>query len=233
MLTKHIKRYAAALICALMLGAFVVSHMMASSPRLIGFGSEGDAQRYHWRVRQTVNVLPDTIGDWRGSDAEIGIAAQNLRQPNVVISRRYANASSGVEADLLLIQSRDARDMVGHHPIHFFPANGFELVWSNPRKWILGDAHAAGVRYQFIGRSENQSVKRIVDHLMILPTGVISGDLDYVVEHHRDQAVRPFGAAQLLVITDVSVTAERRDALFLDLMTGHAPVIQAIRSGVN
>ena len=75
---------------------------------------------YHARVNTVVNAIPYVIGYWTGRDQEIPTAAQKLLRPNVILSRSYVEKHPAEwnrrdrAASLLIVQCREARDMLDH-----------------------------------------------------------------------------------------------------------------------
>jgi hypothetical protein len=68
---------------------------------------------------------------------------------------------------------------------------------------------------------------------MILPDGRTAPDMDSVDSIARDRRIRHFGAAQIQVVTDDTMSDSDREAVINVLLKGAREAIDAIRTGVT
>ena len=111
-----------------------------------------DWDEYHRRAAAAVAALPMTVngeaGLWMGRDRPPPRPARELLRPNAVRQVAYGDYSpqglTGAgdgprRADLLVVQSRRAEDMLGHHPPICYPASGSTVLGRRPRTLNLID----------------------------------------------------------------------------------------------
>jgi len=206
---------------------------------LIGMGLEwlslpkpASADAYHRRVRLAADQVPMRIGAWVGQDVPIPSAAVKMLSPNAVISRRYTNVASGLQAELLLVQVSDARDIVAHYPPVCMVNAGWTLSSAMPRDWVVGDIVVHGTEYQFNIQSIDRSASTMVCNFMVLPDGPIVPNMDAVDRAAENVARRYFGAAEVQLVMSADSTRAQRDDSFVALIAGMKETLQAIRSGV-
>jgi len=192
----------------------------------------GNADAYHLRVRAAAEAMPVHFGDWVSQDVPVLPAAVAMLRPNVVMERRYRNISTGLQADFLLVQCRDARDLIGHYPPICYKANGFQMLSCEPDPRKIQTLPLNGTTYEF--SSSKLAVKgsmKIFD-LMILPNGQTAPDMNGVYTIARDRRQRHFGAAQIQILTDSTMAEADRTKVIETLLGCAQPVIEAIRAGV-
>src|SRR4051794_30845872 len=84
-----------------------------------------DAAPFHARARKAIEAYPYVIGYWAGKDVEVPTAAVKLLHPNMIVSRHFVNQGERwgtvLEADVLIVQCADSRDMTGHFPPICYP----------------------------------------------------------------------------------------------------------------
>jgi hypothetical protein len=191
------------------------------------------ADDYHRRVRAAVEAIPFRAGDWMSQDTPVLPAAQELLRPNVILSRRYQNLASGLEASFLLVQCTDARDLLGHYPPVCYKANGFEQLAAEPMTYDHHSLRLDGTLYTFASANLAAHERIKVFDFMILPNGQTAPDMAGVNAIARDRHIRHFGAAQVQVVTDAELSDEDRDAVTRALLESARPAIDAIREGVT
>lgn len=191
-----------------------------------------NAEAYHARVREAADRIPRAAGDWLGSKTEVPAGAVALLRPNATLSLEFAN-TAGQRASFLLVQCRDARDLLGHYPPVCYDAHGFVLVKRQPLTWDLEGEPLHGTMYQFSRTDRNDRTTSItVYDVMILPNGETAPDMEGVDRVARHRAQRYYGAAQIQILTDSSLPEDRRTEVIGLLLRGAKPVINAIRAGV-
>ena len=214
----------AVLVCLGLLSViFVVkASVLAASP---------DAEPYHARIRGSAERVRLVLGVWVGQDVPVPRVAIKTLKPNVILSRQYTNLRSRQQFSLLVIQCGDARDLVGHYPPQCYPSQGWEQRGARVVDWEVDGLRIEGMQYQFVSNRFETVRETVVDNFMVLPNGSTCRDLRGVGRAAKDFRQRAFGAAQVQVITDVSMTAEERREVFETVVRGHRELIDAILAG--
>jgi len=190
-----------------------------------------NAEKYHARILDVAKSIPFHTGDWIGTDNGIPEGADALLRPNAVLSREYTNLNTNQRANFLLVQCRDARDLIGHYPPVCYVAHGFVMAQHVPTDWtVLGDT-LHGTMYEFRSdRGTSRAAMKVYD-VMILPNDKTAPDMAGVDSIARDRKQRYFGAAQIQILTDADMPEEDRAAVITKLLESAKPVIDAIRAG--
>ena len=213
------------------------AHIHPDDPRVV---------KYQAACRQAINDIPFTLVGptgtmWTGTKSEVATAATELLRPNTILSRQYVKqGNSGIFATLLIVDCSDARDLQGHYPPRCYPAQGQKSEGSEPRTWHLSGMDINGMEYKF---SQGElGDEQVVYNFFITPRvpgvavshkeldGVICRDMDDVYTSGEDYQRRYFGAAEFQVVMSGTMSAEERDAAFIDLMT---PIQNVIRTLMN
>ncbi len=190
-----------------------------------------DATPYHAVTAAAMAESPRNIGDWIGRDDPLPPAAVMLLRPNATVSRMYTNLATGETVHFVIVQTRDARDMIGHYPPNCYPNAGWIAAGQEPHVWRAGDLEIPGTLYAFRFDTPQGAARRVVANFLLLPDGRFPQSMGEVVEMSSDHTKRFFGAAQVQLLIDQSVEPARRDAIVEELLTAHRPIIDAIRSG--
>lgn len=206
---------------------------------LTGVGAEqqwfhvpaAEVEAYHRSVRDQAEQLSSRLDDWVGVDVEVPVAAVTLLRPNAMVSRRYMNIRTGRHAQLLLVQCRDARDMLGHYPPVCYVSQGWQLHRSASRDWRIDDVEVPGREYEFIKAGVGRSGRVIIYHVLILPDGTLARDMAGVRASASHYTRRYLGAGQLQIMLDANVPVDERDEIFKQFLHGYQSIMQVIRSG--
>jgi hypothetical protein len=190
-----------------------------------------DAEPYHRRVREASQRVPLVVGQWLGKEERVEAAAIALLRPNVMLQRRYNNASTGRVVSFLLVQCKDARDMAGHYPPNCYPGQGWRLANAQPMDWRIGDRVIGGKEYEFTRVETGQPISLFVCSLMILPSGTFVRDISEVRAAAADYLRQFYGAAQIQLVLDGSVPAEERKSIFCELVGANMPMLETLCSG--
>ncbi len=212
-------------ITAMLLIGLVIENVSYSSP--------SDADPYHERVRGVIESVPYQIGDWYGSDVEVPPAALALLRPNAICSRRYQNNRTGNSVELLIVQTRDARDMGGHYPPVCYPAHGWVEKSVEPVEWEVRSLTVPGREYIFSQSLPGRLSTIVVENVLILPNGEMIRDIEGVRAIAADYRMHFYGAGQLQLVFDQSIPSEERRAIIDIFLDAALPVLEAIRSGVE
>ncbi|BAM03249.1 hypothetical protein [Phycisphaera mikurensis] len=200
----------------------------------------GDADPFHREVAAAVAAAPIDVAGYAGRDAEVAAAAVELLRPNVILSRSFTPAE-GSDAStlpspwvqLLVVQCRDARDILGHWPPVCYEANGYSPVSAEDTRWTVAGRELPGRRYRFAKEGPDGRRDRIVvANFLVLPDGRVVRDMAQVTDAGGDYRLRSYGAAQVQVLTPEGMSEELRRGLELDFLAAHAPLIETMASGV-
>jgi hypothetical protein len=211
-------------LCLGLLGAIVAQKSTHAKP--------ADAEGYHLRAKESIAALAYTIGDaqagiWNGQEVEPTKEAVRLLKPNIILSRRYADADKRV-CDVLIVQCRDSRDMVGHYPENCYPNGGETLVRREERDWTIDGVTIKGTEYAFERFSRGQPLRRVVYNFLVVPGVGIVPDIKGVNKAAEDYQRRHFGAAQFQFVMSDDLSREDRDRIFTTLMGSNLGVLATL-----
>ena len=196
------------------------------------FPSGQSAAPYHAAVRQAALDLPRQIGPWVGADTEVPEAAIALLRPNVMLSRRYRNQTTGRSFDLLLVQCADARDMEGHFPPVCYPAFGWNQAAANPLVIPLRDLKVPAMSYQFTRQSAGGRQYRVwVTNIILLPQGSFATTMSEIRRLAGTYSDRFFGAAQVQLVFDDRWTQTDRREVAAQVGAALQPIMELVLSG--
>lgn len=201
--------------------------------RLVYHLPPADSEPYHERVRATAHRLPYNIGLWLGSDVEVPAAATELLDPNAIVSRSYQHVATGKTCSFLLVQCKDARDLLGHYPPVCYASQGWAKQDATPKDWEIEGTVIPAMRYHFMRKRLERVSEIRVENFMILPDGQFCRDMSGVETSAQDYRRKFFGAAQIQVITDAGVGDAEREQLFRQFIGAAKPLIDEIRAGVR
>jgi hypothetical protein len=220
------------LMCVGLLGGIVVEKSTHVRPK--------DAAAYHARVKAEIERMDYTISDeengvWVGAEIEQPKAAVELLKPNKILSRRYTNQSmkgpyaSGV-CDVLIVQCRDSRDMVGHYPENCYPNGGESMLEKRDRNWTVGDVVITGTEYTFERFRQGRPIRRSVYNFIVVPGGGIQRDIKGLNRAAEDYQWRYFGAAQFQFVFQAGddLPQDKRDQIFKTLMGSNIGVLAVL-----
>lgn len=227
-------RHLSAISIAPLLSMGLLAGMVRQTSRHI---KPADVEPFHKRAYEEISSYPYYVGTWVGQDEEVTQAAVQLLRPNKILSRRYTNTSStgpGARGSfqLLIVQCRDSRDMVGHYPPVCYPAHGQMLLSEEPRDWKVDGMTVKGMEYLFSYRSAEQGIlKRVVYNFMIIPGQGFARDLGSLEKAAEDYQERYYGAAQFQMVFSDSIDRADRDAILKQVIAAKPDMIRALMSG--
>jgi hypothetical protein len=205
-----------------------------------------DAAPHLARCRAALERFPMTIlgpsgNSWAGTDQPVPDSAVALLQPNIIVSRNYAEqGGEGMRASLLIVDCSDANDLQGHYPLNCYPAQGQTWLSTKPRVWHLPGMDISGMEYEFANTRLEGTM--VVYNFFVTPlvpgslvshpelNGAICPDIKSVYTSGEDYQRRYFGAAEFQVVFDNPMTSEQRDSAFIDLL---APNLNVVRTLMN
>lgn len=225
---RRIVRYAIAPIVSLVLLAGVGAELL-HRPRA------ADADAYHQRVRLAVAMIPMHIGAWVATDLPVPREAQGLLHPNALLHRSYYNTLTSERVSMLLVQCRDARDMVGHYPPVCYPNQGWTRVSSRQVEVKVGSLVLPVVEYEFhMDEFGDKNSHLWVYNVMALPNAELVPTIEQVNRAAADYTQHFFGAAQLqFVFTSDSQTSLQRLTTVRELAAALEQTLSVIGSGVS
>ena len=194
------------------------------------------AEPYHERARLAVESLPRLIYGWSGTDVPLPPEAVKLLKPNAVLCRRYEDAGNASLrsrdrwGDLLIVQCRESRDMVGHYPKNCYPSNGWIEQSATPFDGSVGDLKISATEYQFSKTKQGQTKRQCVYNFLIVPGLGIVPDIKGVEQAAEDYQQRYFGAAQYQVIVDGDLPREEREEIYRILIRANIETIKTLEN---
>ena len=191
-----------------------------------------DAQSYHNGVKELVATVPIEIDDWVGQEVPIRSGALALLKPNVILSRRYRHRETGQYVEFLLVQCRDARDMLGHFPPVCYPSSGWTVRAKKEEVWEAEGQRIPGMAYEFYQAFPTHSTTLIVNNLLLLPDGKMVRSMKAVGRMASDYQKHFYGAAQIQLVFHENVPAGERQQTMQTFLGAIRPIIESIGSGV-
>jgi hypothetical protein len=212
-----------------------------------------DVEPYHLRAAEAVESVPYRIGMWWiGRDEVIIKEAVTLLRPNSIINRRYVDTEPGNgnrTASLLIVQTKDSRDMLGHYPPVCYPAHGqtsvgqesMPLTISRPASASASafggpaaeetDLQINGIEYIFSHTINDQTYRTAVYNFLIVPgTGTVP-DMRSVKQAAKNYQKRFYGAAQFQVLVSGDMPQDQRRAVFEEFVGANLSIIETLMSG--
>lgn len=230
--------FAAPALCLCLLGGMVVQQQSRLRP------DDKRVRDYHAAARGVIEEMPwkvealDTT--WTAVERRPETAAVRLLRPNAILSRHYVqNTTSGrpLWADLLIVQCRDSRDMVGHYPPICYRNIGHELVYRQRHEPILvGNERVGFTEYHFEKYAHGRPERLCVYDFFVVPGRGAVDDIKGVNEAAEDYERRFLGAAQVQVLMPVDVLTPDsvREQVFASLLRSHAKLVTTLKTdGLN
>lgn len=190
------------------------------------------ATAYLAACREAVEQIPYAVeGGWIGQDAPVPTQAEDILQPNVLVSRSYRRLDGTASVGLLLVQTSDVQRLLGHYPPNCYPGRGWTLLGSEPGDWSIGDLNIDGTIYQMAppGAEDDEPVH--IYNYMLRPDGKTGRDMEAVWAAGRTGQSRFFGAGQMQVLFFGDMTAAEREAAFEQFVLSCEPAIAQILDG--
>lgn len=188
------------------------------------------AEPYHAHILSRVESVPDMLGDWRTVDRpQPPPAAQQLLRPNSLLTRRLVKDDTAMNARLIVVQTKDSRDMGGHYPPVCYPSSGWQIdgAWPPPGEvTIPGIARPVPYQvYTFKQRAFPRDRRIKIYGFFAIPDNGFRTDIKSVRKAAEDYRVRPFGCAQIQVIVDADTPEDLGERIFVELLTPIAPLL--------
>jgi hypothetical protein len=200
---------------------------------------------FHVAAKAKIDAIPLRInsdGFWIGqpipqSDDETKEAVKILH-PNAYFSAHFVDTlrfpMPGVpmrEADMLVVQCKDANDMQGHYPPICYPAHGDTQVSAHDRTFIIGDLSIPFTEYEFVHTSIAEVQHKYVYDFLIVPRKGIYRGMNELRHAASDYQQRYYGAAQFQVLFTAELPPAERDEIFKTLIGANTAVVQTLVKG--
>ena len=193
--------------------------------------SPTEADPYHAAVKKAVESLPTTFGSWLGIDVPVPTAAVKMLHPNVILSRQFRNIATNENVTFLIVHVKDARDILGHYPPVCYPAQGWKIDEKQASDWPEGERSVQGTEYKFSRDRVDTSANLVVDNFLISRGGQTCRDMDGIELAAQDRSRRLYGAAQVQIATELTMSPARRRAIVKEFIAYSEPALQAISGG--
>lgn len=205
--------------------------LLAGMALHLGLRSSNTASdEYHRRVAAAIDAVPHRVADFVSQEAPPPTPAVRLMRPNRVLFRRYTGPPGPRAVELLIVHSRDARDMIGHHPPVSYPARGWSATREEPKMYTVGGMRIPATRYRF--EMSAPTFTRTVDIVSVLirPDGAFPRDVEALRRGEAGAAAHDRGAAQVQLVFRESLPEPQRRELVEQFLAACVPVFESIRS---
>ncbi len=222
---QHLHLLAAPLISLVLLGAIWTERTLFRLPA-------ADADAYHRRVHARAHEIPEHIGSWKAALAKPPAPARTPLANTVVQMRELEHVGTRESARLLIVLCHDVRDLEGYDPSTCYPAHGWASSVRNERTITIDGRGIPVSVYEFERETPTEGRSRMtVYSFFVRPDGRLVSGFGGVDEAESDPRWRPFGAGQIQVLLDASLSESRRDEVVRTLVAGIEPLIEAVRRG--
>lgn len=192
-----------------------------------------DASAFHDAALASIRSIPYEIGEWKGTDIPMPASAIALLRPNAMLARAYRNPTTGERATLLIVQCRDARDMAGHYPPICYPGSGWVAEGEVRQRSLRVDSLELNARrYEFRRASFDRDHSATIYGFFAVPGAGYPDDMPSIRKVAADYTATPFGAAQIQVVFNDRLTADREVAIVHELLDPLAQTIQLLADPV-
>lgn len=195
------------------------------------YPSARDADAYHLEVKAQADLLPDQFGDWLVvSEPEPPPAAQQLLRPNVIRVLALRRDTDGLRTNLIIVQCRDSRDMAGHYPPNCYPAHGWKVtdVEDATQEIEVNSRMIPVEEYEFQQVNFDGDRHKRIFNFFILPGKGFVRDIASVRSAAENYRLRPFGAAQVQVVFDASISQEQSVIATKEILGAVSPLFESM-----
>lgn len=198
-------------------------------PRVVAYhaGAKKAINEMDWRIEALGSI-------WTAVERTPETAAVRLLRPNIILSRRYVQNTTSARpmtAELLIVQCRDSRDMIGHYPPVCYRNIGHELVLRRGRGPItVGNQLVPFTEYRFEKYTQGRAEAIFVYNFFVVPGRGAVDDIGGINEAAEDYERRFFGAAQFQVVMQEAVVPNPndRDEIFAALLRSRPELIATL-----
>ena len=193
-----------------------------------------EAQAYMADCRDAAEAIPFSLdGGWIGQDAPVPTVATEILRPNLLVSRNFEPLVGGGRIGLLVVQTQDVQQLLGHYPPACYPGQGWTNLGGEPRDWSAGGFDLNGTEYRMVPPGGDEERPVHIYNFMLRPDGETGRDMDAVFAAGRTGQSRFFGAGQVQVLFFGDMDAERRDEVFATVVEAIRPTVEAILDGYD
>lgn len=195
---------------------------------------------YHARAKKVIQEMDwriNALGSiWTAVERTPETAAVRLLRPNIILSRRYVQNTTSARpmtAELLIVQCRDSRDMIGHYPPVCYQNIGHEMAQPTGRGPIkVGDVAVPFTEYRFQKYTQGRAETIFVYNFFVVPGRGVVDDIRGINESAEDYERRFFGAAQFQVVIQEAVVPvpSDRDEIFTALLRSRPELITTLQT---
>ena len=202
----------------------------AMAVQMRGLANEADTEPFHAGVRFAVSAVPTRFAGWEGVDSAVPDAAGQLLRPNALFARTYRDSTGPGWAKLVIIHCKDTRDMSGHYPPNCYRGSG----WTQTEEPVIHQVAIWGrevpiAEYHFTRNEFRGTIDWRIYDFFILPMGGFVTNMAQIQDASGDYRTRPYGAAQIQVIMDSSLTPPERDRVLRLMLEPLGPVIDQLQ----
>lgn len=223
-MNHRIRLMAPALVTAVLFGVMAVD--VLSRP------TAADSEPFHREVAELAKWIPLEFDGWVGKDRPSTAAAIQLLKPNVILQRSYIHEERRLGVGFLVVQTRDARDMIGHYPPVCYPAHGWQAAGATPVSLQVGDMKLKGVDYRFTRREFGKTALLSVIDIILLPDGRSLGEMNAVGDLASDYRHRHYGAAQIQVVFHNDLPLDKRVGIAREMLEPNQRLIRRLLNAV-
>ena len=194
------------------------------------------ADEYHADVSESINAIPQQIGDWIGTDdPEVTPAQQRILKPNIILQRTYRQPGSSDYLRLLVVHCKDSRDMNGHYPRICYPNTGWSLDGAEPMSIRMGSTAIPATHYSFSSTRDGRDVEMYNINFFVLPArGTnLAADMAALEASARSVTHSGLGAAQVQIMSNQPLNTEEWRPMIERFVRAVEGPIDAIVQGAN
>ncbi len=190
-----------------------------------------DTTAFYAAARAAVEGIPVRIDTWEGTDSPVPDAAGQLLRPNVLFARTYRDSAGPEWAKLIVIHCKDTRDMSGHYPPNCYRGSGWTQM-ADPQVQTLQiwGRQVPVAQYRFTRTEFRGTVDWLIYDFFVLPLGGFVTNMTEIQKASGDYRTRPYGAAQIQVIMDSSLSPESRERILRLMLEPIGPVIDQLQT---
>ena len=189
-------------------------------------GASEALTRYHQDIAMQITEFPYQMGGWVGRDVVIPTSAQEILQPNGLVSRKFSQYGGDGNLTFALIHCIDLRDMHGHHPPRCYPASGWSFKQTDVAEdetvsVVIGDVPAEMTVYRFMqgGPLEPGSELTVVSVFITPVVGVVN-DMAMLQEiGSRGSGASGLGVGQIQLVFSGNKASDELDEQVNDFIS--------------
>ena len=207
-------------------GPYIALALLLVLPAALPDGSSvsASAAEHHEEIVEAMRAAPWQIDRWHGEPVPVPAEAQEILRPNAILSRRYRELGTGLEAILVIVHCSDTRDMLGHWPPVCYPANGWRLEDERERSFecSVGGADSVELREYDFYQNMNIGVRRDIRvfNCFILPNGEIASDFSELRQLAGRTHSSVLGVAQVQIVIAQPMSASQEQRTISELLNG-------------